>query len=843
MSSFFLLIVSALVFFFPVNVSAHSEVRIIEMTSNGFEPQEVTVDENSSIIFFNKDTKSRWPASNTHPTHELYPEFDPRKPIAPGESWAFKPKETGEWKFHDHLLPHMRGVLTVVKEEQDENQKQVDLEPDILSTTSTSIAEKNSLMDTIKNIWSDVLSKIKDIFNPSKPTEKNDAVISIEDFKKLSYDLQTKELEKIAEGNGAPRAWQLIKNVFAGEGGSSGNIHDLAHLAGILLYEKGGFEHITDCGSEFAFGCYHGFLDKAFAENLDHLPDAEQSCLKLGPPNSGPVASCIHGIGHGVASFYSTNDVEKALVTCRKLASGNEYCFDGVFMEFVRSAPDTFFKSDDPYYPCNSLEEKYGYAYSFSCGRNQPSLLMSRYKKGFDEVVGVCTRASSKPFKNACFESLGFSLAATGDARQIIAGCQKIGEDEFVAKCIKAAAGELVFQEVPGWPETSKEVCSGVSQGQRECLEHIERLIKEYHKQTSFNFRNLKSGEDASSYIREQLQVCYDTGGRDGCYKQAADALYNNLGLAQTLELFKNNEEYPEVYARCHEVTHYLSRLEYEKQGSIANVYAQCDSTCHGGCYHGTMEAYLKEYVDGDANLGSIFSTVCGKSQDYQKPIEFNECLHGMGHAAMFVTDMELMQSLQLCDRFSDQQHKERCYTGVFMENSSSSTSFDHASKYIKADDPFYPCNALEEKYQSLCWQYQSSYFSIISNQDWKKVARLCLQIPGKYHDRCFRTIGTNQVGFTSSLEMMKKDCDLMPSEHFKNVCVAGVVSSLSYRFVGETQKMIDFCSLADLQNRESCFKQIGSGVLDWNTDRDVAKKECQKISDPAGLSWCMSVI
>src|SRR3989344_6780475 len=117
MSSFFLLIVSALVFFFPVNVSAHSEVRIIEMTSNGFEPQEVTVDENSSIIFFNKDTKSRWPASNTHPTHELYPEFDPRKPIAPGESWAFKPKNIGDWKYHDHLFPHMRGVITVIEEE------------------------------------------------------------------------------------------------------------------------------------------------------------------------------------------------------------------------------------------------------------------------------------------------------------------------------------------------------------------------------------------------------------------------------------------------------------------------------------------------------------------------------------------------------------------------------------------------------------------------------------------------------------------------------------------------------------------------------------------------------
>ncbi|MBI4130149.1 hypothetical protein HY468_02435, partial [Candidatus Roizmanbacteria bacterium] len=648
----------------------------------------------------------------------------------------------------------------------------------------------------------------------------------------------------IAGGNGAPKAWQLVKNAFAGEGGSSGNIHDLAHLAGILLYEKGGFESIIDCGSEFAFGCYHGFLDKAFAENLDHLLDAEQSCLQLGPANSGPVASCIHGIGHGVASFYATSDIEKSLSSCRKLTSGNEYCFDGVFMEFVRSAPDSFFKRDDPYYPCNSLEEQYGYSYSFSCGRNQPSLLMGRFKRGFDEVVKICRDSDSKPFKNACFDAIGFSLASTGDVQQIIAGCKKIGVDEFTAKCAQAAAGEMVFQEIPGWQEKSKEVCTGVLQGQKECLEHIERLIKEYNKQASFNFRNLKSGEDASSYIKEQLKICYEGGGRDSCYKQAADMLYRNIGLAQTLELFKKNEEYPEVYARCHEVTHYLSRLEYEKQGSIANVYAQCDSTCHGGCYHGTIEAYLKEKsIQTETTIASEFAKICGKQSDYQKPIEFNECLHGTGHAAMFVTDMELTQSLTLCDTLLEQQHKERCYTGVFMENSSSSTSFDHASKYIKADDPFYPCNALEEQYQPLCWQYQSSYFSIISKQDWKKVAELCLQVPDAYHDRCFRTIGTNQVGFTSSLETMKKDCDLMPSEHFKNICIAGVVSSLSYRFVGDMQKMIDFCSLADPQNRETCFKQIGSGVLDWDNNKGMAKKECQKIPDLAGLSWCLSVI
>jgi hypothetical protein len=89
----------------------------------------------------------------------------------------------------------------------------------------------------------------------------------------------------------------------------------------------------------------------------------------------------------------------------------------------------------------------------------------------------------------------------------------------------------------------------------------------------------------------------------------------------------------------------------------------------------------------------------------------------------------------------------------------------------------------------------------------------------------------------------MKKDCDLMPSAHFQNICVSGVVSSLSYRFVGDTQKMIDFCALVEPHTKEDCFKQIGASVLDWNKDVKLAKKECNKIPDPQGTSWCESEI
>ena len=94
-----LLLLFLISFIFPVNVFAHSEIAVIEMVPGGFLPSEITIDVNSSVIFINKDSQPRWPASNVHPAHDLYPEFDPRKNIDPGQSWAFKPKKVGEWNF------------------------------------------------------------------------------------------------------------------------------------------------------------------------------------------------------------------------------------------------------------------------------------------------------------------------------------------------------------------------------------------------------------------------------------------------------------------------------------------------------------------------------------------------------------------------------------------------------------------------------------------------------------------------------------------------------------------------------------------------------------------------
>ena len=78
-------------------------------------PEEVTIRIGELVIWSNEAKKQRWPASNVHPTHELYPEFDPQAPVAQGESWGFVFERAGTWRYHDHLEPLHQGVVEVTK--------------------------------------------------------------------------------------------------------------------------------------------------------------------------------------------------------------------------------------------------------------------------------------------------------------------------------------------------------------------------------------------------------------------------------------------------------------------------------------------------------------------------------------------------------------------------------------------------------------------------------------------------------------------------------------------------------------------------------------------------------
>ena len=804
------------IFLFSVQpVFAHGAFQHIDMTSSGFSPAQVTISQNQTLEFVNLDREPHWPASDVHPTHDLYKEFDPTVAIEAGKSWTFRFTKAGKWGFHDHLNPHRRGVVTVIGENK-----------------------TNGLFQFFKAIEQVIVQAFSRL--NARLSVKNEKAMPADRFQKLSQKEQTHYLQSLADGKGAESAWNFILTSFKGQPGTTGNIHDLAHFVGGLLYEHKGMVGLSSCTPTFAFGCYHGFLDRAFQKSLDGLVPAYEACLAVGKANSGPFASCIHGIGHGIASFFGVSDLNQSLSACQKLEQGKEYCYDGVFMEFVRSSDKNFYRADDNYYPCTTLDERYQHA----CGRNQDSVFKGRFQKPLAERSALCLLNPNAAFRSGCIDAIGFSSVNDRgtDAVKIVQDCTTLKDAAAITQCATSAAGELAFQDVPNWQTVAQAICSQLSQASaRNCQSYVDHIAAEYSRNQTL--RPKSSNEQADTYVQQMMGICYQNGGKDDCYHKVADLFSQAFSLKDMLALFKKNENVKEVYARCHEVTHFLSRNELTKVKTIPAVYASCDSTCHGGCYHGALEQNLKDkqIAFGSNQVPAEISRLCEEVKSSDKPIIYYECLHGLGHAAMFVTDMDIPASLQLCDQLQEEGQRIRCYSGAFMENSSSSTNIDHPGRFIKADDPLYPCTILETKYLSTCYRYQSSYFALLTKNDWQKTAALCLQVPKEYQRECFQTIGTNQVGFTQDTEVMKADCAKMPTKAFKATCLQGIVISLVYRFVGDSNRIVSFCSsISDGEDRNACFTQMGFSLRDWSTSQKDIEKWCQNIKDTNDRNSCL---
>ena len=85
----------------------------VNLGEDGFSPKEIVLKAGDAVKFTTTKDEFFWPASNLHPTHEIYPEFDPRKPIGPNESWTFIFSKAGQWRYHNHLSPGFTGLIKV----------------------------------------------------------------------------------------------------------------------------------------------------------------------------------------------------------------------------------------------------------------------------------------------------------------------------------------------------------------------------------------------------------------------------------------------------------------------------------------------------------------------------------------------------------------------------------------------------------------------------------------------------------------------------------------------------------------------------------------------------------
>ena len=96
-----------------VPVAEEQEITTIFYTDKGFSTNSIEVTVGTKVVFINQSAGLMWVASAVHPTHQALPGFDQLTAVPNGTSYEYTFTKTGTWKYHDHLNPEARGVVTV----------------------------------------------------------------------------------------------------------------------------------------------------------------------------------------------------------------------------------------------------------------------------------------------------------------------------------------------------------------------------------------------------------------------------------------------------------------------------------------------------------------------------------------------------------------------------------------------------------------------------------------------------------------------------------------------------------------------------------------------------------
>lgn len=98
-----------------INKMISEQQNIVIYTNEGFEPRELEIKKGETIKFINMSDRKMWVASNDHPSHNIYPEFDQKDIVVRNGEYEFIFERTGIWEYHNHLFSSHEATITVLE--------------------------------------------------------------------------------------------------------------------------------------------------------------------------------------------------------------------------------------------------------------------------------------------------------------------------------------------------------------------------------------------------------------------------------------------------------------------------------------------------------------------------------------------------------------------------------------------------------------------------------------------------------------------------------------------------------------------------------------------------------
>jgi hypothetical protein len=317
------------------------------------------------------------------------------------------------------------------------------------------------------------------------------------------------------------------------------------------------------------------------------------------------------------------------------------------------------------------------------------------------------------------------------------------------------------------------------------------------------------------------------------CFEQAFGNIAYYKGPTRALAAF--DAKYGDFSdPNCHRVAHAIGSASLARhKGNVARTFAQGSSSCFSGYYHGVLERSLVGVRGYEPEtLGAVVRELCSDVKRESTVWLAYQCLHGLGHGLMITTGYTLPLSLRACDRLATSWERTSCNGGVFMENIS--TLYGFKSRYVRDDDPVYPCNAVAEEDKVKCYEIVTSRILRVVDGDWAETARYCASAEKNWVSACFRSLGRDTAGQAHEdpvriLEL----CALARDAGGEGTCVDGAARAMTGNFKNGKPAAV-LCDAATSSYREQCYYGIGSVMGLYGGTDALRTADCRSTTNVA---------
>lgn len=346
------------------------------------------------------------------------------------------------------------------------------------------------------------------------------------------------------------------------------------------------------------------------------------------------------------------------------------------------------------------------------------------------------------------------------------------------------------------------------------------------------------------SYVKEEYIRCISLDAENDvigeCLKTLSIYAYDSYEINDIIaELSTLTNEHKNNW--CHDAMHAFGWRAFQREGTVEKAFLKASSFCDNAMYHGIVEEYLREH-GMEGNISQLIKNICTESQADNSRYSAGTkalCYHGIGHGLMYITNANLEKSLDYCDELGS--HAAECYSGSIMEYK---ISWKAGIQYVGELDDFKYCTEMEdETRRTACYFTQGIDYSALVHGDVRQAMLLCANIPEKYHQECYKGVGSNTPHPGRSHADSGIACKeaLEVSEAAYKGCIEGGVSFVAQLGQGNPKDVFDFCDVSSDSEKNYCFYVMGSNLRSWlKGSETIADTKCDIIPYPEGRAECI---